>query len=80
MNEPYIPRPPDPLSLGINEVDYQTMLGAICKALHCTEASVGDTSRRAAGELHVPFHLSKGTLALRQFQNALADDVVLNLG
>jgi len=33
VNEPYIPKPADPLSLGINvELEYQTMLDAICKA------------------------------------------------
>jgi hypothetical protein len=33
VNEPYIPRPTGPLSLGINvELEYETMLDAICKA------------------------------------------------
>jgi len=33
VNEPYIPKPTDPLSLGIDvELEYQTMLDAICKA------------------------------------------------
>ena len=33
MNEPYIPKPDDPKSLGIDvEHDYKVMLETICKA------------------------------------------------